>query len=234
MGNRPDAIRVVIAAENEESRDGIRRVLLQHPSLYIAGEASDVISAARLTNRLRPDVVVFGSCMIWHNETVVRGNFNLAIVPAVVMLASVDRAQVLQAFRCGARGIISGESTRGALLDCIRAVMDGQYWFDSDTVAIVVNALREAVPAGKKATEVGEEYRLTPRERDIVTRLASGCSNKEIGDQLFISERTVKHHLTKMFDKVGVSSRLELAMFAVNHDFVRHSTAAVRKPSPVR
>jgi two-component system nitrate/nitrite response regulator NarL len=231
MGNSPEPIRVVIAAENEGVRDSIRQLLLQQLGLSILGEASDVTSAAKLTNRLKPDVVLLGSCLVWHNGTVVRGNFNLPVVPAIVVLASVDRPQVLRAFRYGARGIISNSSTPGVLLDCIRAVMNGQYWFDSDTVTIIVNALRETRPYKNNGGEVIGEYRLTPRELDIVAKLAGGCSNKEIGDKLFISERTVKHHLTNIFVKVGVSSRLELAMLAVNHDFMKDGTSIVRKVS---
>jgi two-component system nitrate/nitrite response regulator NarL len=231
MDNIPDPIGVVIAAENEGVRDSIRQLLLQQLGLCILGEACDVTSAAKLTNRLKPDVVLLGSCLVWHNGTVVRGNFKLPVVPAVVVLTSVDRPQVLRAFRYGARGIISKASAPSVLLDCIRAVMNGRYWFDSDTVTIIVNALRETLPYGNNGAEVGEEYRLTPRELDIVAKLASGCSNKEIGHKLFISERTVKHHLTNIFVKVGVSSRLELAMLAVNHDFMKDSTPTVRKVS---
>ena len=103
--------------------------------------------------------------------------------------------------------------------------MDGHYWFENGSVKILMDTLREVLPNGNHKTNVSSEYGLTPRELDVAAKVASGRSNKEIGQQFSISERTVKHHLTNIFVKLGVSSRLELAMFVVNHDAIKNQTA---------
>ena len=93
--------------------------------------------------------------------------------------------------------------------------MAGQYWLESESVGVLVEALRESLAHGN-GTRSPKDYGLTRREVDIITKIASGRSNKEVGEEFAISERTVKHHLTNIFGKVGVSSRLQLALFAVN------------------
>jgi two-component system nitrate/nitrite response regulator NarL len=98
--------------------------------------------------------------------------------------------------------------------------MDGQYWLERNSVGVLVEALRESLAHGN-ITRSPKDYGLTRRELDIITKIVSGHSNKEVGEEFAISERTVKHHLTNIFDKVGVSSRLQLALFAVNQRLMR-------------
>ncbi len=97
--------------------------------------------------------------------------------------------------------------------------MAGDYWLGRETVPILVNAVREFLSQGNGTISI-KDHGLTPRELAITAKIACGRSNKEVGQEFRISERTVKHHLTSVFAKVGVSSRLELAMFAVNHHLV--------------
>jgi len=107
-------------------------------------------------------------------------------------------------------------STARVLLNSLQSVMAGQYWLESESVAVLVEALRDSLFQGN-GTKSPRDYGLTRREVEIMTKIASGSSNKEVGEVFAISERTVKHHLTNIFSKVGVSSRLQLALFAVNH-----------------
>jgi DNA-binding NarL/FixJ family response regulator len=105
--------------------------------------------------------------------------------------------------------------------------MAGQYWLESESLGVLVEALRDSLEHGNGARSP-KDYGLTRREVDIITKIASGRSNKEVGEEFAISERTVKHHLTNIFGKVGVSSRLQLALFAVNQHFTNGPAPALR------
>ena len=109
----------------------------------------------------------------------------------------------------------------------IRRVMDGHYCFETNGVAVLLEAFRASF--ARKNPLAQKEYGLTMRELEIITEIAAGHSNREIGQHFSICERTVKHHLTSIFDKVGVSSRLELALFAVKHRLVA-AESVVRLP----
>ena len=104
-------------------------------------------------------------------------------------------------------------------LEALRAVLSGDYWIGGERVANLVAALNELM---KKAAAVPERktYGLTPRELEVVTCIVEGCSNKDVAKQFTISEETVKRHLSNIFDKTGVSTRLELALFAIAHKLV--------------
>jgi two-component system, NarL family, nitrate/nitrite response regulator NarL len=117
------------------------------------------------------------------------------------------------------RAIILKDSVAGDLTHALRAVLSGDYWIGGERVANLLRALRELM---EKAAAMPERktYGLTPRELEVVTCIVEGCSNKDIAKQFAISEETVKRHLSNVFDKTGVSTRLELALFAIAHKLV--------------
>ena len=121
----------------------------------------------------------------------------------------------MEALQLGARGVVLKDSATEILLKSIRAVMNGEYWVGRESVSNLVQYLRTLVTP-PSAFPQRNKYRLTPRELEIIAAVVAGFANKEIAQYFKISEDTVKHHLSNIFDKVGVSSRLELALFAVN------------------
>jgi len=121
----------------------------------------------------------------------------------------------VEALQIGARGVVSKETATELLFKSIRTVVAGQYWVGRQEVSDLVAALRGLLPAG--ADERSRSFGLTKRELEIVAAIVEGCTNRDIAQKFTLSEDTVKHHLTHIFDKLGVSNRLELAMFAVNH-----------------
>jgi len=126
-----------------------------------------------------------------------------------------DETYVLRCLRAGARGYVLKESAEGELIAAIRAVMAGEYWVGPSRVSDLATALRGLAdpPSGIARKQFG----LTPRELEIIGVILGGFSNNEIALRFSISEKTVKHHLTNIFDKLGVSNRLELALFALHH-----------------
>jgi DNA-binding NarL/FixJ family response regulator len=136
-------------------------------------------------------------------------------VRVILLTAAAEKDQIVEALQLGARGVVLKDSATQILLKSIRAVMDGEYWVGRESVSNLVQYLRGLVGSSSNVAR-HRRYGLTPRELEIVSAVVAGYANKEIAEHFKISEDTVKHHLSNIFDKVGVSTRLELALFAVN------------------
>ena len=139
-------------------------------------------------------------------------------IRTLILTAEVGDSDVTEALQLGARGVLMKHAATELLFKSIHMVMAGQYWVGRDSVADLIEMLRErrAVPVVMPSDPV---FGLTPRELEMVSAVVAGCSNNDIADKLAISSKTVKHHLTNIFDKLGLSNRLELALFAVQHRF---------------
>src|SRR5579864_2272712 len=218
MDNNFHHIRVVIVDDQPIFCRALRRVFESDPSFDVLGEASDAPSAMKLIQQLKPDILLLDLALSRRFELRGVNNFAsyLAPVRTLVMLAAIEKASIVEAFRLGAHGIVLKTSPQQVLVQSLRSVMAGHYWLESEGIAILIDALRDFLSQSNGTTST-KEYGLTPRELDIISKIANGRSNKEVGEEFSISERTVKHHLTNIFGKVGVSSRLQLALFAVNH-----------------
>ena len=218
------SIRIVIADEHSVRREDVRRLLESEPGLFVVGEASDACSANRLARQVKPDILLIDLALSQRFELQALNDSTSHShqVRIVVMATAIEKAHLVEAIRFGAHGIVLKTSTSGVLLNSLRSVMAGQYWLETASVPVLVEALRESL-VQTNGTKSTKDYGLTRREVDIMTKIASGSSNKEVGEVFAISERTVKHHLTNIFSKVGVSSRLQLALFAVNHHLMSNS-----------
>jgi DNA-binding NarL/FixJ family response regulator len=131
----------------------------------------------------------------------------------VLLTAAIERNEQVAAVGLGVRGIITKESATAVLFKCIRAVMSGEYWLGTRSVPDLAHAVHDRA----QRTPSGV---LTPRELDIVAAIVDGATNRDIAEQFGVSQQTVKNHLSSIFDKLGVSTRLELALYAINHSLV--------------
>jgi len=222
MGKTRDAgepIRVVIADDHKILRAGVSQLLASELDFDVVGEAGDGAEAVALVRQLRPDVLLLDLAMPRMNGLDTIRELTASCACRIVLLtAQIEKRQILEALQLGARGILLKQTAINLLFKCIRAVMNDEYWVDRASVADLVLAFRQSPQA--TAVPARKQFNLTPREMQVIARVVAGCPNKEIAQQFSISENTVKHHLSNIFDTLGVSNRVELALFATNHHLV--------------
>jgi two-component system nitrate/nitrite response regulator NarL len=227
VSKRPEApmahvpsIRIVVADDHPVVRFGVKNMLMNEPGFEVVGEAEDGDVAITQVLDLEPDILLLDLQMprLPGLEAMRAIMSRSPRVKIILLTSTISTQQIIEALQIGARGIVLKDSVAGDLSQSLRAVLSGDYWIGGERVVNLLKALHELM---QKAAAVPEKtYGLTPRELEVVTCIVEGCSNKDIAKQYGISEETVKRHLSNIFDKTGVSTRLELALFAISHKLV--------------
>jgi len=214
-------IRVVVADDHPVVRFGVKNMLESEPGFEVVGEAEDGDIAITETLGLEPDILLLDVQMPrLPGLEALRAIMSKSPRVKIIMLTStISTQQIIEALQIGARGIVLKDAVAGDLSKSMRAVLSGDYWIGGERVVNLVAALNELMKQAAAAPEK-KTYGLTPRELEVVTCIVEGCSNKDVAKQFAISEETVKRHLSNIFDKTGVSTRLELALFAIAHKLV--------------
>ena len=220
MDKRTHPIRIVIADDHPIFRGGLRRLLESEQDMKVVGEACDGFEAVKLATEIEPDILLLDLAMPHRTGLEALRDLNTRTggagpVRIILLTAAVEKKQVVEALQLGARGMVLKDSATQLLLKAMHVVMAGEYWVGRDSVSNLVQYLRNLMQSTIEETKQ-RKFGLTPRELEIVSGVVAGYSNREIAEYFKISEDTVKHHLSNIFDKLGVDKRLELALFAVN------------------
>jgi DNA-binding NarL/FixJ family response regulator len=212
-------IRILLVDDHKTMLWGLERLIASEaPALQLVGSAADAVEATTLCTALAPDIVLL--------DLDLKGSSSLDILPqllanaatrVVILSANRDQATLMQAVKLGARGVVSKEAPTEDVLLAVRKVHDGELWLDQALMRAMLGQLVAPAPAADPETQ--RIAALTARERDVIGMLVKGkgALNKELAEQAFISERTLRNHLTTIYQKLGVANRLELYVYATKH-----------------
>ena len=218
--DKPRFIRLIVADDHPIFRDGLCKLLSLEPDFNVVAQASNGEEVISLLNEHQPDILLLDLRMPGLDglETLQRMQAARSKTKVIVLTASEDKSQFVQAMKFGTSGIVLKQTATDLLIKSIRKVHAGEIWLDSHTTAAVMKEFSSADESGAPAPVTRERERspLSQREREIVALVAQGFKNKEMAEKMFISEQTVKNHLHNIFDKLGVSDRLELALYAIH------------------
>ena len=212
-----EKIRIAIADDHTIFRDGLRRLLTLETDFEIVAEAQDGTEVMDILRDKEPDILLLDLKMPGLDGLSLLQRIQTQKIKTkiIVLTASDDEGEYVQAMRYGTSGIVLKQTATELLLKSIRKVYEGEIWLDSKTTAAVMRQFASPSDPGPRERD---KPRLSNREREIVALVAQGFKNKEIAERMFISEQTVKNHLHNIFDKLGVSDRLELALYAIHRN----------------
>jgi DNA-binding NarL/FixJ family response regulator len=214
-------IKILLAVEHELFRTGLRNLLERERGVQIAAEALDGREAVRLATDLIPDILLIDidSPELSAIEVLRRLAQIDSPVRTFLLASPADQEQTAEAFRLGARGVVFRNAATKTLITGLRSVMDGSLWVGDSPVAGHGGEMASFADL-PETPKRPKNFGLTKRELQVINAIVSGDSNKDIAREFAITEDTVKHHLTNIFDKVGVYNRLELALFALEHGWL--------------
>jgi DNA-binding NarL/FixJ family response regulator len=219
-------IRIVVADDHPIFRDGLCRLLALEEDFEVVAQAQDGRQVLDVLQQYEPDILLLDLKMPGLDglATLQRLQASKNKTRVIVLTASDDKNEFVQAMKLGTSGIVLKQTATELLIKSIRKVHAGEIWLDSHTTAAVIRqfvandeAPQPPIPAAAPTRE-RERSPLSQREREIVALVAQGFKNKEMAEKMFISEQTVKNHLHNIFDKLGVSDRLELALYAIHNN----------------
>jgi len=221
MEKSAPTINIVISDDHALFREGLRKLLEAEPGMQIVGEAVDGEETVKVVRQLKPQVLLLDLSLPKLTGLEVLAELSkLELQTRTIMLtAAIEREQVVEALQLGVRGIVLKHSALQLLLKSIRCVNEGQYWVGQEGVSDLIHALRRLKPS-RAVSEAPRNFGLSSREMEVIALIVAGYTNKDLARELGISENTAKHHLTNIFDKLGVSNRLELVLYAVDHGLV--------------
>ena len=224
MEKKTPGIQILIADGQPILRDGLKRLLESQPDFHVLADTGDGSEFVKLASDLKPDVALLGSKLskcsaIDALRKIAAGQNN---VRTILLVDAIQRSEIIEALNVGVRGVVLKSADSHLLFKSIRTVNDGAYWFSRGNTSDLVRSLRSLSALVEQQIKL-QACALSAQQLQIVKAIVEGCSNKDIARELAVSERTVKYHLTRIFKKVGVSGRMELARYSLNHRLIREA-----------
>jgi len=231
------AVRVVLADDESMFRASLRQLLGVPPPVIkdvygvdvgagfeVVGEAGSGEETVSVVQRVKPDLLLLDFSMprLSGLDALRELRPSCDGMLTILLAGTINKTQLLSAIDLGVRGLVLKDATTELLFEALVSVMSGRHWLGHTLMTDLVETVRTLMQSSNTAASK-HAFGLTPREREVLSLVAAGCPNKEIARKFDVSEETIKHHLTRMFDKVGASNRLELAMFATERGLVDSS-----------
>ena len=212
-----DQIRVVIADDHRLFREGLRLLLHSEESIQIVGEAANGLQTIDAISNLNPDVLLLDITMpeISGIEVIAPIRQKNPKTRILMLTGSTDETKIFKALKAGAKGHISKDVSISDLIKAIQAVHQGEMWLERKLIARFLDG-ETVADAGGEVQHRRTKEGLTQREQEVLRALSTGCTNKEIAQTLFISEKTVKSHLNSIFRKLNVTRRLQAILYAIH------------------
>ncbi len=219
LTNTMTPIQIVIIDDHVLIRSGLRMLIESESNMEVVGEAGCASEARSVVEEKQPGIILL--------DVDLGGEDGLELIPDFLTASKDSRVLVLtgmrvaeihqRAVRLGASGLVMKEKAVEVLLKAIEKVHEGEFWFDRTVMGNVLAEFSTQVGNKTVDLEAAKIATLTEREHEIIARIGEGLKNKQIAERLFISETTVRHHLTSIFNKLEVSDRLELIIYAFRH-----------------
>jgi len=217
-GGKGQFVRVIVADTQAIFRAGLRKIFALEDDIRVVGQAETLTQTQSAVTKFSADILIFEAALTSNPVDAVlelmRQNPHLRVV---VVTPGADEELTLELFRRGVHGIVSREVEPELMVDCLRKVAAGENWLDSQGVRWVLEAYRNQ---GSRPSGGRPKVQLTPKETLIVSCVTQGMKNKEIALRVGTTEQVVKNYLRKVYDKLGVADRLELALYCLNHHVV--------------
>jgi DNA-binding NarL/FixJ family response regulator len=222
-------VRVILADTQAIFRAGLRKIFALEDDIRVVGQAETLAQTQSALAKFSADALIFEAAItpspVEAVAELLHQNANLRII---VVTPGSDEDLTLELFRRGAHGIVSREVEPELLVDCLRKVIAGETWLDTQGIHWVMEAYRNQ---NNRASGARPKVQLTPKETVIVACVTQGMKNKEIASRVGTTEQVVKNYLRKVYDKLGVADRLELALYCLNHHIV-DNTKVPAVPTP--
>src|SRR5579862_4287009 len=229
-GGNGQFVRVIVADTQAIFRAGLRKIFALEDDIRVVGQAETLAQTQAAVAKFSADILIFESALTQNPvESVVELMRQSPKLRVVVVTPGADEELTLELFRRGVHGIVSREVEPELLVDCLRKVSAGEPWLDGQGIHWVMEAYRNQSnrPAGSRP-----KVQLTPKETLIVSCVTQGMKNKEIALRVGTTEQVVKNYLRKVYDKLGVADRLELALYCLNHHVVDNTKVPALPATP--
>jgi DNA-binding NarL/FixJ family response regulator len=216
---KPGTIRVILADSQAIYRVGIRKVFALEDDLRVVAQADSIENLRLAIERYPSDIVLMEGSLLTGTANVIPELLRAAPeVKLIVQAVAADENQTVELYRRGVRGIVSRSISPDLLVRCVRRIAAGETWIDNQSVSWVIEAYRAQAAA---LVNPRVQPKLSPKEMSIITCITQGKRNKEIAFQLGTTEQVIKNYLRKIYDKLGVSDRLELALYCLHNKIIQ-------------
>jgi two-component system nitrate/nitrite response regulator NarL len=219
---KPGVIRIILADSQAIYRVGIRKIFALEDDLRVVAQADSLDNLRAAIERYPSDVVLLEGALLSGSANAVPDLLRVAPhAKLIIQAVSADESHTVELYRKGVRGIISRSISPDLLVRCVRRIAAGETWIDNQSVNWVIEAYRAQAAA---LVSPKSQPRLSPKEMAIITCITQGKRNKEIAFQLGTTEQVIKNYLRKIYDKLGVSDRLELALYCLHNKIIQGDT----------